>query len=95
MTKQFTKSIALALATITISLPFGSQALAASHNDSHKNPPQKVEWRHDRHKEVPMQHRHPVHRPEPKQEKHHSATGNFVTGAIVGGILGAILAKNT
>lgn len=93
MTKQFTKTIAMALAAITLSLPLSTQALASSHNDNHYNPGHKVEWRHDQHKAKPQIHRYPAH--HEKQEEHHSATGNFVTGAIIGGILGAIIAKNT
>lgn len=104
MTKQISKSIAMALAAITLSLPFSTQALAASHQSNHPNPGHKVEWRHDQHRDQhheyrqhqaqQMQHRHPA--PPPKQEeKHHSRTGNLVTGVIIGGILGAIIAKNT
>lgn len=108
MTKQISKSIAMALAAITLSLPFSTQALAASHQDNHPNPGHKTEWRHDQHRDQKhdqhheyrehrdqkIQHRYPAP-PQPKQEKHHSATGNFVTGAIIGGILGAIIAKNS
>ena len=105
MRSQITKSIAMALAAISISLPFSTQALAASHQENHPNPGHKVEWRHDQHRDYQhdqyrqhhdqrMQHRYPAPPPQ-QEEKHHSRTGNFVTGAIIGGILGAIIAKNT
>ena len=103
MKKQITKSIAMALAAITISLPFSSQALAAPHHEAHPAPHHKMEQRHiPKHEAHPVVHRDPEHKqpyhapaPAPCEKKHHSGTGNFVTGAIVGGILGAILAKNT
>ena len=101
MKKQITKSIAMALAAITLSLPFSTEALAASHQDNHPNPPHKMEMRHNQYSNQYRNHR-PAERVEHrapaiphKQEKQHSATGNFVTGAIIGGILGAIIAKNT
>ena len=146
MTNKFFKTVALALAAITLSLPLSTEALAASHNDG--KAAHKVEYRHDnrdlnsiqnhnghkqphkvhnnkhtvivhkdkppvhrdKHREPPrkvvVKHHRPEHRPEyrparheyrpaPPPKKHHSATGNFVTGAIVGAVIGAIVANNT
>ena len=145
MTNKFFKTLALALAAITLSLPLSTEALAASHNDGkathkveyrhdnrdlnsiqnhngHKQPPKVHNNKHtvivhkdkppvhrDKHREPPRKvvvHHRPEHRPEyrharheyrpaPPPEKHHSATGNFVTGAIVGAVIGAIVANNT
>ena len=109
MTKKFFKTIAMALAAVTISLPLSTQALAASHHDAspasrqntrvemrrdeHKAPApaHKVELPRNEHKNVPMH----APAPAPKEKEHHSDTGNFVTGAIVGAILGAVIANNT
>lgn len=139
MTNKFFKTVALALAALTLSLPLSTEALAASHNDgkaahkveyrhdnhdSHRQPPKAHNNKHtvvvhknnshppihrDKHREPPRKvvvHHRPEHRPEyrparheyrpaPPPKKHHSATGNFVTGAIVGAVIGAIVANNT
>lgn len=136
MTNKLLKSVAMALAAITFSLPFGTQALAASHHDaSQSRPKQKVEQRHDQHRTQsqahkqnqgqmhkapahqahpnmhrapahnshPVVHRAPAHRNHPNyrpahypyERSHHSATGNFVTGAIIGAIIGAVVANNS
>lgn len=112
MMKKLSKSIAMALAAITLSLPFTTQALAAPHNDRHMPPPppQKVEWRHDNRDNHKVQPKHqppkkmqPVHNqqahrypaPPPKHEKHHSTGEKVAAGVIIGGIIGAILAKNS
>ena len=62
--------------------------------DAHKAPApkQKIEIRHDEHKNVPLH--APAHH---KPEKHHSSssTGNFITGAVVGAIIGAVIANNS
>lgn len=66
------------------------------HHEYREHRDQKHDQHHEyrEHRDQKIQHRYPAP-PPPKQEKHHSATGNFVTGAIIGGILGAIIAKNS
>ena len=57
MTNKFFKTVALALAAITLSLPLSTEALAASHNDG--KAAHKVEYRHDNrdsHRQPPKAH---------------------------------------
>lgn len=88
MTKKLIKTIAMALAAVSISLPLSSSALAASHN--HVNPPHKTEWRNPHHKTVRVVHRHEVYKHD-----NHRSSDNFVAGAIIGAVVGAIIANNS
>lgn len=133
MNKLF-KSVAIALAAVTFSLPLSGTALAAASNGHRNAKPassQRVMQRTSQ--KAPTMHKAPirtssvrkapaighkgpvVHRSAPRPVvhrgpavihrapahhdhgyyHHHSSTGNFVTGAIIGAILGAVIANNT
>lgn len=102
------KTVAIALATMFLSLPFAEIASAAP---KHEAPPHRHEQRvehnrpkvhHKEHAKHPTVHKAPhhkhkvvVHRPAPPP-KHHKKdnSGKVVGGIILGAILGAVIANN-
>lgn len=71
MSGKFTKTIALTLTALTLSLPLSQQALAAPPKDGPKPPP-KVEQRHDSHPQVKKPApppRHEVKNPPPPRHE--------------------------
>ena len=104
------KSIAIALATMFLSLPFANIAAAAPrHEGQQPSHEQRVELKHDKvHRPQPhkkdnhhVMHKAPhhkdkvVHRPAPPPKHHKKDNDSKVVGGIIlGAILGAVIANN-
>ena len=99
------KTVAIALASMFLSLPFADIAAAAPR---HESPPPRHEQRvehhrpkvhhkeHAKHKVHHHKQKVVVHRPAPPTPRHHKKdnSGKVVGGIILGAILGAVIANN-
>jgi len=87
----------------------GSTALTISAEASPQHPENRQEEMNRQHKNEMIQHRKDEQRRHQQEERHahyrgpgperheesHSDTGNLVTGLIIGGVIGAIVANNS